>query len=42
MMAKKPKDRPQTIQDFLYEYKSIAVFRAGKRPAGLLRDTGAD
>jgi len=42
MMAKKPKDRPQTIQDFLYEYKSVAVFRAGKRPAGLLRDTGAD
>ncbi|MCH2183373.1 MAG: serine/threonine protein kinase [Mariniblastus sp.] len=42
MMAKKPKDRPQSIQDFLFEFSGMAVFRAGKRPAGLLRDTGAD
>ena len=42
MMAKKPKDRPQTIRDFLFEYSGMAVFRPGKRPAGLLRDTGTN
>ena len=32
MLAKKPEDRHQSIDDFLYEFKSIGLFRAGKRP----------
>lgn len=32
MMAKKAEERPQSIDDFLYEFKNISIFRAGKRP----------
>ena len=42
MMSKKPQDRPQTITDFMFEFSNMAVFRAGKRPVGLVRDSGAE
>ena len=42
MIAKKADDRPQSITDFLYEFSDIGIFRAGKRPVGLVRDTGVD
>ncbi len=42
MIAKKPDDRPQSITDFLYEFSGVGIFRAGKRPVGLVRDTGVD
>ena len=32
LLAKKPEDRHQSIDDFLYEFKSVGLFRAGKRP----------
>ncbi len=38
MMAKKAEDRPQSIDDFLYEFKSISIFRAGKRPVATSDD----
>ena len=41
MMAKSPDDRPQNMTDFLFEFSKVGVFRAGKRPAGLVRDPGA-
>ncbi|MCH2177888.1 MAG: serine/threonine protein kinase [Mariniblastus sp.] len=41
MMAKSPSDRPQSMADFLFEFSKVGVFRAGKRPTGLVRDPGS-
>ena len=37
MLAKDPAKRPQSMREFLHEYKSMQMFRAGKRPEGFKR-----
>lgn len=37
MLAKDPAKRIQSMREFLHEYKSIQMFRAGKRPPGFKR-----
>ncbi len=37
MMAKDPAKRIKTMNEFLHEYKSIQMFRPGKRPEGFKR-----
>ena len=38
MMDKDPDKRPASMADFLHEFRTTGVFRAGKRPTGLLKD----
>jgi serine/threonine protein kinase len=37
MLAKKPKDRIQSIEDFLRIFDNVQMFRSGKRPDGFRR-----
>ena len=37
MLAKDPAKRVKTMREFLHEYKTIQMFRAGKRPEGFKR-----
>ncbi len=32
MLAKKPEDRPQSMKDFLGQFRNMQVYRAGHRP----------
>ena len=38
MMSKDPEQRPQTMNDFISEFRRIGMFRAGKHPKGMIGD----
>ena len=42
MLSKEPDQRPQSMSEFIIEFSRTGVFRAGKRPTGLVKDVDAD
>jgi hypothetical protein len=37
MLAKKPEARPETMGDFIGEFKTVPVFRPGKGPSRMVK-----